>query len=82
MRVPVVCSDANGLPEAVLNEEKGLVVPRRDPAALAAALARLAVDPERRQRLGEAGRHRMQAQFQPEALAHRLDAFYRQLRAL
>jgi colanic acid/amylovoran biosynthesis glycosyltransferase len=82
MMVPVVCSDANGLPEAVANEETGLVVPRRNPAALAEGLRRLATDPGERQRLGEAGRQRVQQQFAPEAQARRFDAFYRRVIAL
>jgi len=54
--LPVVVSDAGGLPEVVDHGRTGLVVPRDDPAALAAALARLLQAPEERQRLGDAGR--------------------------
>ncbi len=42
--VPVVTTAVNGLAEAVLHEHTGLVVPERDPPALADALARLLVD--------------------------------------
>lgn len=70
--VPVVCSDADGLSENVENGVTGLVVPRRDPAALAAAIAELAGDPERRRRMGEAGRERASRFFRPE---HEIDAF-------
>jgi colanic acid/amylovoran biosynthesis glycosyltransferase len=79
MMVPVVCSDANGLPEAVVDGETGLVVPRRDPHALAAALARLARAPEERQRLGQAGRDRVQARFRPDAVAEQFMRLYRQV---
>lgn len=40
-RVPVVVTDAGGLPELVRNEVSGLVVPAKEPAALALAIARL-----------------------------------------
>ena len=82
MMVPVVCSDANGLPEAVAAGESGLIVPRRDAAALATALCRLAADPGERQRLGENGRRRVLAHFQPETQARRFDALYRQVLGL
>ena len=57
--VPVVVSDAGGLPEVVVHGETGLVVPRNDPAALAEALRRLIEQPALRQRLGRAGRERV-----------------------
>ena len=61
--VPVVVTDAGGLPEVVLAGESGLVVPRDDPAALAAALQRLIDDAPLRQRLGAAGRASAQAAY-------------------
>jgi colanic acid/amylovoran biosynthesis glycosyltransferase len=61
--LPVVCSDADGLAENVEDGVTGFVVPRRDPPALAAALERLARDPELRRRMGEAGRRRVVERF-------------------
>jgi glycosyltransferase involved in cell wall biosynthesis len=61
--VPVVVSDAGGLPEVVVAGESGLVVPRDDPAALAAALQNLIDDAPLRQRLGQAGRARAKAEY-------------------
>lgn len=55
VRLPVVVSDAGGLPEVVLHNQTGLVVPKGDPAAAAAALLRLVQDPALCQRLGAAG---------------------------
>ena len=82
MQVPVVCSDANGLPEAVANGETGLVVPRRDPEALAEGLRRLAVHPRERQRLGDAGRRRVRQQFAPDALARQYEDLYHRILAI
>lgn len=82
MKIPVVCTDANGLPEAVANQETGLIVPRRDPAALANALSQLALDPLSRQRLGEAGRQRVQRLFKPEALTRQFGDLYHRVLAL
>ncbi len=54
--LPVVVSDAGGLPEVVRDGETGLVVPRDDVPALQAALQRLVLDAALRDRLGGAGR--------------------------
>ena len=63
MELPVVTSDAGGLPENVEDGVTGFVVPRRNPAALADKLALLARDPALRRRLGCAGRARATARF-------------------
>jgi colanic acid/amylovoran biosynthesis glycosyltransferase len=63
MKLPVVCSDAEGLRENVVDGETGFVVPRRDAPALAARMARLAADPALRRRMGEAGRARVVSRF-------------------
>ncbi len=55
---PVIASEVGGVPELVLDGETGLLVPPEDPAALAAAMRKLAGDPDLRLRLGGAGRAR------------------------
>jgi glycosyltransferase involved in cell wall biosynthesis len=60
---PVVASQVGGMPELVNDGETGVLVPPGDPAALAAALARLAADPALRGRFGAAGRRRAEAEF-------------------
>jgi colanic acid/amylovoran biosynthesis glycosyltransferase len=64
--VPVVTTAVNGLAEAVLHERTGLVVPPRDPAALAAALERVLSDPELAARLAAAARARVERHFSLE----------------
>jgi glycosyltransferase involved in cell wall biosynthesis len=55
---PLVTAQAHGVPfvatvrESPLDDEAGIQVPRRDPGAIAAALARLAADPGMRERMG------------------------------
>jgi colanic acid/amylovoran biosynthesis glycosyltransferase len=63
MALPVVTSDANGLPENVADGVTGFVVPRRDPQALADKVLLLARDPALRTRLGQAGRERAVTHF-------------------
>lgn len=53
---PVVCTDTGGLPEVVDGGRCGLLVPPRDPGALARALARLLDDPAGAGELGRLGR--------------------------
>lgn len=63
MMLPVVCTDAEGLTENVLDGVTGFVVPRRDPGAMATRLAELASDPDLRQRMGAAGRERVATHY-------------------
>jgi colanic acid/amylovoran biosynthesis glycosyltransferase len=58
-----VVTDVGGMPEAVRDGVEGFVVPARDSGALAKAIVELATEPERRQRMGEAGRRRVCEQF-------------------
>jgi glycosyltransferase involved in cell wall biosynthesis len=53
--LPVVATEVGGVPE-IVDATNGLLVPARDPAALAAAIATLAADPDRRDTLAEGAR--------------------------
>ena len=64
--LPVVATDVGGLPEVVENGVSGLLVPRRDPASLAAALERVLLDDGLARSLGAAGRRRVLAEFTPQ----------------
>ncbi|HEX7345887.1 MAG TPA: glycosyltransferase family 4 protein [Candidatus Limnocylindrales bacterium] len=74
--LPVVASRLSGIPELVTDGVSGLLVPPGDDAALADALASLAADPERRTRLGAAGRETVLRDFDVDrnaaALADRI----------
>jgi colanic acid/amylovoran biosynthesis glycosyltransferase len=72
MELPVVCTNADGLSENVLDGVTGFVVPRRDPAAMAEKLALLAEDGALRQQMGAAGRERVSSHFR---LADQIAAF-------
>lgn len=62
--LPVVVSDAGGLPEVVRHGQTGLVVPRNDAAALCAALERLVVDATLRAAMGRAGRTLVRQEYE------------------
>ncbi|MCV2893394.1 exopolysaccharide biosynthesis GT4 family glycosyltransferase EpsE [Lentibacter sp. XHP0401] len=54
--VPTVGTDAGGVPELITHDENGVLVPPKDPEALADMLASLAATPERLMALSVAGR--------------------------
>jgi len=78
---PMVATDVPGCREVVRHEETGLLVPPRDPKALADALARLAGDAALRQRLGAAARHLVEERFGEAAIAQAVVALYRDILA-
>ena len=78
MGVPVIGTDVGGVPETMQAGVTGLLVPPRDPAALAAALESLLADPERRRRMGEAGRELIRGQglFSVDRAAQLVESAY------
>lgn len=66
---PVVAFDSGGLPDIVIPEKTGLLVPPGDASALAAALDRILGDSELRARMGREGREFALRQFGPDAVA-------------
>ena len=58
-----VATRVSAIPELIEDGVTGVLLAERDPAALAAAIDGLAGDPERRRRLGEAGRRRVRRDF-------------------
>ncbi len=70
--LPMIVTDIGGNAEAVVDGETGFVVPPADPAALAAALLRLAQDPALRRKLGAAGRERVSDRLHPRCMRRQL----------
>jgi glycosyltransferase involved in cell wall biosynthesis len=64
--VPVVTTAVNGLGELVVHEQTGLVVPERDPLALADALRRLLDDERLADRLATEGRQLVERSYSLE----------------
>ena len=63
MARPIITTDAVGCREAVDHEQTGLLVPIRDVPALAEAMIRMIEDPALRERMGAAGRRKMEREF-------------------
>jgi glycosyltransferase involved in cell wall biosynthesis len=77
--VPTVTTAVGGAARVVRDGETGILVPRDDEAALAAALRGLVHDERRRDRMGHAAREHVLANFGLERLIADLDALYRAL---
>ena len=75
----VVASRVGGIPEAISDGENGLLVPPRDGAALARALARVLEDGALRARLGARARATVAQHYSTEAVCGRLAAIYNDL---
>ncbi|MGZ6886058.1 MAG: glycosyltransferase [Acidimicrobiia bacterium] len=75
--LPVVATDVGGLREAV-DACDGILVPARDPEALADAIAALRADPARRAELAEGAAARAE-EFAVQRTVDRLEAIYRDL---
>ena len=75
--VPVVSTDGGALPEVV--GDAGVLVPKERPEALAQAVARLLDDPESRDKLGRAGRARIEARFCWRVTAGHMVQYYREV---
>jgi glycosyltransferase involved in cell wall biosynthesis len=76
---PVVATRLAGMPELVVDGETGVLVPPRDPEALAAAVLRLHADLAWRQQLARAGRKRVEAEFSLDAKVEATERLYRRL---
>ena len=76
---PCVAARASAAAELIEDDESGLLVDPLDPAALAAALARLLASPELADRMGQAGRRRFERLFTPERFRARLWPFLERL---
>ncbi|MFC0041543.1 glycosyltransferase [Actinomadura rayongensis] len=76
---PIVASAVGGHLDTVLDGTTGLLVPPRDPAALAARLRTLLADEHRRTALGHTGAAHARARFCWSEIAARTEAAYTEL---
>ncbi len=74
--VPAIASRIYGVTDAVVEGATGILHAPGDIAALTAAMARLAHEPQLRRELGDAARRRALADFQMNALTSALLGFY------
>lgn len=74
--VPSIVSLVDRIEDVVRDGATGLIVPERDPAAMAAAVRRMADDPALRRRLGGAARAQFAEQFAPQPIGQKMLDLY------
>ena len=77
--LPVVATDVRGCRQVVDHDVSGLLVPVRDPAALAEAIRSLGDDAERRKRMGEAAIERAASHFDEDTVVEIVLDTYRRV---
>jgi N-acetyl-alpha-D-glucosaminyl L-malate synthase BshA len=80
--VPVIATEAGGLPEVVAHGETGFLCPVGDVDGMAAAALRLLSDEDLRQRLGAAGRRRAVECFSQDVIVERYRRIYQRVTGL
>lgn len=75
----VVASRVGGLPELVEDSVTGLLIPPKDPPALAAAIAGLVSQRNRIKEMGENARERVEQNFTMERMAKQNEEYYYEL---
>lgn len=78
LRRPVVATSVGGTPEVIRDPAEGLLVPPRDPEALAGSILALLSDPGRRRDMGEAAQHRAR-EFDIQRAVRRIEEVYEEL---
>lgn len=73
---PVVSYDIDGAREVVVNDETGYLISPRDASALAAAIAKLADDPDLRHRFALTGRESSRARFDHHNMTRQIRELY------
>jgi glycosyltransferase involved in cell wall biosynthesis len=73
----VIASNLGGIPDIVRHEETGLLVPEKNPAALAAAIARIFEDPALAHRLAAQGYDHAVREFGWSRILDKIETVYR-----
>jgi len=76
--VPVIASDVDGIKEVIINEENGILIPPKNPEAIANAIIKLIEDPQLVKKLVENGIKRAQL-FDVHEHVSKLDRLYTNL---
>jgi len=77
--LPVVASDVGGIPDVVVNDETGILVPEKNPEALARAFQKLESDPAYEAKLLKGAEQRIEECFNWEKIAQKQIEIYKDL---
>jgi glycosyltransferase involved in cell wall biosynthesis len=81
MEKPVVATDVGGTGEVVRHGHTGLLVPPKDPEALASAINEMLGQPVRAREMGRLGRHMVEENFSVHAMVWQMERLYLNLAA-
>jgi len=76
---PVVATNVGGNPELIVHGETGLLVPKKDFVKMAEAIIRLLKDNKLREKMGKAGRKRVEKYFTIQQQARNYERLYKEL---
>jgi glycosyltransferase involved in cell wall biosynthesis len=76
---PAVVTEVGGVREMVTHDLTGIVVPMKDPGALAGGILRLLREPETARRLGIAAQERYRLGYRPEVMTRALEDLFAEL---
>ena len=79
VETPVIGTSLEGIPELITDGETGLLVPPRNPEALAQAMLRMIENPMRAKAMARAGRKRVETRFSTAIKVQRTEALYARL---
>jgi glycosyltransferase involved in cell wall biosynthesis len=74
--LPVIASAISGIPELIEHDVTGLLVPPKDPDALASAIVRLIDDPELRRSIIAGGRRRVRDEYDLDVIGAKLTRLF------
>ncbi|MBW1833827.1 MAG: glycosyltransferase family 4 protein [Deltaproteobacteria bacterium] len=77
--LPVIVSDVGGVSEAVVDEKTGFLIPRKDNKTLQNRLKILIADPEKRKKMGKAGRESYEKNFTFNKMAEKTLQVYEEV---
>jgi glycosyltransferase involved in cell wall biosynthesis len=77
--LPVVGTNVGGIPDIIVDDKNGILVPERSPASIADAVVRLAGDPALSERLARAGRLTVEERFSWEKVSAQFESLFREV---
>lgn len=78
MHKPVVATDVNGVRELMVDGKTGIIVPPKEPQALASSIARIIDNADMLAEFGRAGYERVKSAFTISAMANDLECYLQQ----
>ncbi|MBU0478058.1 glycosyltransferase family 4 protein [bacterium] len=79
MKLPAVATTAGGIPEVVVDKETGVLVPPKNPKALADAIIQLLSNKEEAKEMGERGLERVKTMFNVSRMVEETEKVYMRL---